>query len=65
MDEVTELRIKVVEVSNCMREALNAFAAEGREADLLMARRLFWIGLGLARLANGKGPSVAAKGPRC
>ena len=46
MDEVT-VRIKVTEISNCVRDALNAYAANGREFDLFMARRLFWIGLDL------------------
>ena len=63
MDEV-DIRLKVTEISNCVRDALNAFAADGREADLFMARRLFWIGLDLARLANRKSPSAATEGPR-
>lgn len=63
IDEVT-VRIKVTEISNCVRDALNAYAANGREFDLFMARRLFWIGLDLARLANKKSPSAATEGPQ-
>ncbi len=59
------VKVKVSELSNCVRDALNAFAAEGRESDLFMARRLFWIGLDLARLANEKSPSAATEGPQC
>ena len=55
--------LKVTEISDCMQVALNAYAADGRESDLLMARKLFWIGLDLARLAYRMSSSAATEEP--
>ncbi len=62
MGEMT-IRLKVAEISGCVKDALNAFAAEGRESDLMMARRLFLIGLDLSRLANKMSSSAGTKEP--
>lgn len=58
------INLKVAEISDCMQVALNAYAADGREADLIMARKLFWIGLDLARLANKMSSSAATEEPK-